>query len=172
MSTEDRRLAALREYHATRPAKTRNKLTEALDRIESGNTVVLKPGAKLTKTSLCLEAGVSIHTLLVRDKKTRRRRYDDLINRFDQLVIDNRGKEVRGDDRDQKIAELKGLNSAANQDKLNMALEIDRLGNEVLKANEEIARLSSLEEQNAELREEIRRMQAPSKLRVVSKKRR
>lgn len=169
MSVEDKRLAALREYHATRPVKTRNRLTEALDRIESGNTVVLKPGAKLTKTNVCLEAGVSIHTLLIKVKGTKKHRYADVLERYDRLVIAKRSNKESGDDKDEKIAELRALCSAANQDKLNMALEIDKLGMDLLKEKEEVVRLCSLEEQNAALREELRLTQASVKLRLVGK---
>ena len=41
MIVEDKRLAALRKHHAQRPVITRSKLMEALDRIESGRTVVI-----------------------------------------------------------------------------------------------------------------------------------
>lgn len=169
MNVEDKRLAALREYHAKRPGKTRNKLTEALDRIESGNTVVLKTGAKLTKTNLCLEAGVSIHTLLIKVKGTKRRRFAEVIKRYDRLVIARRGNKDPGDDKDEKIAELRALCSAANQDKQNMALEIDKLGMDLLKEREEVERLRSFEEQNAALREELRLTEGPVKLRLVGK---
>jgi hypothetical protein len=169
MSTEDKRLAALRKYHATRPTRTRNKLTEALDRIESGSTIILKPGDKLTKTNVCLEAGVSIHTLLTKDMETKKHRYADVLRRYDRLVIAKRRNKESGDDKDEKIAELRALYSAANQDKLNMALEIDNLGMELLKEREEVERLRSFEEQNASLREELRLAQGPVKLTVVGK---
>jgi hypothetical protein len=42
-----------------------------------------------------------------------------------------------------------------------MAREIDSLGMALLQKGEEVARLSALESQNAELREEIRLMQYP-----------
>lgn len=170
MSTEGRRLAALREYHRARPIATRNKLSEALDRIQHGKTVVLESGAKLTKTNLCIEAGVSLHTLLVKDKGTKKRRYADVIARFDKLVAAKRAANRSGDAKDEKIAELRAAYTSATEDNANMALEIDRLGMELLKEKEEVARLSSLEEQNAELREEIRRMQPPPGLRLASRK--
>lgn len=169
MSTEDRRLAALREYHAKRPEMTRSKLTEALDRMESGNTVVVRQGAKLNKANLCREAGVSIHTLLTKEVATGKRRYADVLERLERLTAARRGKDTSGDDKDAKIAELRALCQAATEDKVRMAREIDSLGMALLREKEEVARLSALEEQNAELREEIRLMQASTKLRLVGK---
>jgi hypothetical protein len=59
-----RKLAGLRRYHAERPAKTRLKLLEALDRMETGRTVVVDSGFKWSKTTLALEAGVNIKTVV------------------------------------------------------------------------------------------------------------
>ena len=131
MSTESKRLSALREYHAQRIVNTRTKLTEALDRIEADNTVVLEAGSKLTKTNLCLEAGVSIHTLLKKIGKTKRRRFADIISRLETLAK-KKGRKNTGDDKDEKIAELRGALRGAEADKLNMALEIDDIGMKLL----------------------------------------
>lgn len=169
MSTEDRRIAGLRAYHAQRPEKTRAKLTEALDRIESTNTAVIKPGARLTKANLCREAGVNIHTLNSKDAGTGERRYADVLGRFEKLTASKRKGDARGDDRDEKIAELRELYRGSEENKTKMAREIDRVGMELLRANEEIARLSALDRQNAELREEIRSMQSSGGLRLVGK---
>ena len=40
-ASANKKLAGLRRYHAARPARTRLKLLEALDRMESGHTVVV-----------------------------------------------------------------------------------------------------------------------------------
>lgn len=166
MTAEDKRLVALREYHTQRIVNTRVKLMEALDRMEAGNTVVLAHGAKPTKTNLCLEAGVSLHTLLKKLGKKKTRRYEDVLKRLETLAA----KAPRGngdDERDWKILELRQAVKALEADKANMALEINNLGLELLAAREEIEQLRALEEQNADLREEIRRMQEPAKLRLV-----
>ncbi len=168
MSAEDTRIAALRRYHAERMTRTRSKLAEALDRIEAGNTAVLNASAKLTKTNLCLEAGVSIHTLLTREPESGVLRYADIIERLEQLRRRRRTPKDSDDDRDAKIAELKEAYKVIVEEKLEMALEIDSLGMALLREREEVARLCSIEVQNAELREEIRRMQS-AKLQLVGK---
>lgn len=170
MSIEDRRVAALRQYHEQRPVATRSKLTEALDRMKAEKTVVLKKGAKWTKTNLCLEAGVNIHTLLSKDANTGKRRYEDVLKTFDKLIeTKRRPPSDRDDDKDAKIAELRAAYNTVVEEKEMMALQIDELGMELLKVKEEVERLLSLEEQNADLREEIRNMQASPSLRLVGK---
>ena len=169
MKPEDRRLLALREYHAKRPEATREKLMEALDRIEHGNTVVLSPSAKLNKTNLCLEAGVCVHTLLAKDRSTGNRRYADVLERLDKLVAEKRRARKSVDDRDEKISELRTACLSLTEDKSKMALEIDRIGMALLREKDEVARLSAVEAQNADLREEIRLMQASAALRLVGK---
>ena len=57
MKASAKKLAGLRRYHANRPVKTRLKLLEALDRMESGHTVVVGPEFKWSKTTLAREAG-------------------------------------------------------------------------------------------------------------------
>ena len=60
MKASDRKLAGLRRYHADRPAKTRLRLLEALDRMESGRTLVVSPDFKWCKATLAREAGVNV----------------------------------------------------------------------------------------------------------------
>ena len=64
MKTSEKKLAGLRRYHANRPVKTRLKLLEALDRMESGHTVVVGPEFNWSKTTLAREAGVNINTVV------------------------------------------------------------------------------------------------------------
>ena len=47
MKASAKKLAGLRRYHAERPVKTRLKLLEALDRMESGHTVVVGTGIQV-----------------------------------------------------------------------------------------------------------------------------
>ena len=56
MKTSEKKLVGLRRYHVNRPVKTRLKLLEALDRMESGHTVVVGPGFNWSKTVLAREA--------------------------------------------------------------------------------------------------------------------
>jgi chromosome segregation ATPase len=108
-----------------------------------------------------------LHTLLSVDPKNGERRYADVLQRIEKLQKPGGIKEPHGDDKDNKIAELREDIRSLSEDKVMMAREIDRLGMELLESKEEVARLSSLEVQNAELREEIRRMQDHSSLRLV-----
>ncbi len=64
MKTSEKKLVGLRRYHVNRPVKTRLKLLEALDRMESGHTVVVGPGFNWSKTVLAREADVNINTVV------------------------------------------------------------------------------------------------------------
>jgi hypothetical protein len=46
MKASEKKFVGLRRYHKSRPVKTRLKLLEALDRMESGCTVVVGHGYK------------------------------------------------------------------------------------------------------------------------------
>ena len=64
MKTSEKKLVGLRRYHVNRPVKTRLKLLEALDRMESGHTVVVGPGFNWSKMTLAREAGVNVNTVV------------------------------------------------------------------------------------------------------------
>jgi hypothetical protein len=158
MSKDDKRLAALREYHARRIIVTRKKLYEALDRIKSKTTVVIPPKSKLTQKNLALEAEVSESTLIDLDPITGVRRYADVLKCLKELRRDNTKIIIAQDDKEQKIEELRAELRLVREDKYNQALEIDRLGILLLSKTEEVERLEEVERQNAQLREEIRKM--------------
>lgn len=146
-----KRIAALRQYHATRPAKTREKLNEALDRMLAGTPVILDPKKlKLNKAGLAKEAGVSIHTLLKRESNGTLRFRDVLAS----LESCQRKKPVlrqTDDERDQKIAELRSMVVELKEDKLKLALELDRTALQLLKTNQEMVELR--QDHNEQLQE-------------------
>jgi len=154
-----RKLAGLRRYHAERPAKTRLKLLEALDRLETGRTVVVGSGFKWSKTTLALEAGVNVNTV-VRKLPGGQWAFAEINERFEELKRKRLRPAAGGDAREEKIAELRTeVERRKNQNRL-LALEIDRLGRQVLQERDRADRMAIYERQNASLREEIRRIQA------------
>jgi hypothetical protein len=154
-----RKLAGLRRYHAERPAKTRLKLLEALDRLETGRTVVVGSGFKWSKTTLAQEAGVNVNTV-VRKLPGGQWAFAEINERFEELKRKRLRPAAGGDAREEKIAELRTeVERRKNQNRL-LALEIDRLGRQVLQERDRADRMAIYERQNASLREEIRRIQA------------
>ena len=106
-ASANKKLAGLRRYHTARPARTRLKLLEALDRMESGHTVVVGSEFKWSKTTLALEAGVNVNTV-VRKLPGGQWVFPEINERFDQLK-GKRGRSTMGSDpREEKIAELRG----------------------------------------------------------------
>ena len=83
-ASANKKLVGLRRYHATRPVRTRLKLLEALDRMESGHTVVVGREFKWSKTTLALEAGVNVNTV-VRKLPGGQWVFPEINERFDQL---------------------------------------------------------------------------------------
>ena len=159
MKAGARKLAGLRRYHAERPAKTRLKLLEALDRLETGRTVVVGSGFKWSKTTLALEAGVNVNTV-VRKLPGGQWAFAEINERFEELKCKRLRPTADGDAREEKIAELRTeVERLKNQNRL-LALEIDRLGRQVLQERDRADRMAIYERQNASLREEIRRIQA------------
>jgi len=160
-----RRLAGLRRYHAERPAKTRLKLLEALDRLETGSTVVVGSGFNWSKTTLALEAGVNINTV-VRKLPGGQWAFPEINERFEELKSKRLQPAAGIDAREEKIAELRSeVERLKNQNRL-LALEIDRLGRQVLQERDRADRMAIYERQNASLREEIRRIQANTEVSV------
>jgi hypothetical protein len=154
-----KKLAGPRRYHAERPAKTRLKLLEALDRMETGRTVVVGSGFKWSKTTLALEAGVNINTV-VRKLPGGQFAFPEINERFDDLKRKRPRPALGGDAREEKIVELRGeVERLKDQNRL-LALEINRIGRQVLQEKDRADRMAIYERQNASLREEIRRIQA------------
>lgn len=165
MKASARKLAGLRRYHMERPAKTRLKLLEALNRMEAGRTVVAGLGFKWSKATLAQEAGVNINTV-VRKLPGGQWAFPEINERFEELKCKRLRPVADGDAREEKIAELRSeVERLKNQNRL-LALEIDRIGRQVLQERDRADRMAVYERQNASLREEIRRIQANDEIPV------
>ena len=165
MRASAKKLAGLLRYHAERPARTRLKLLEALDRMEAGRTVVVGSGFKWSKTTLALEAGVNVNTV-VRKLAAGQWAFPEINERFDELKCKRRRPAAGSDAREEKIAELRGeVERLKDQNRL-LALEINRIGRQILEEKDRADRMAIYERQNASLREEIRRIQANGEVQV------
>lgn len=150
--TSEKRIIALRRYHASRPIKTAEKLNEALDRMLAGKPVVLDPKKiKFNKAALAKEAGVSIHTLLKREPNGSLR-FGDVLTRLDSCQRKRPVLRPTEDERDQKITELRSMVAELTDDKLKLALELDRTALQLLESNQE---LKELREDNSEQLQEL-----------------
>ena len=156
-ASANKKLAGLRRYHAARPARTRLKLLEALDRMESGQTVVVGRESKWSKTTLAMEAGVNVNTV-VRKLPGGQWVFPEINERFDQLK-GKRTSTASTDPREEKIAELRSEVERLKDQKRLLALEVNRIGKQILQERERADRMAIYEQQNASLREEIRRIQ-------------
>ena len=106
MKASARKMAGLRRYHANRPVKTRLKLLEALDRMESGHTAVVGPEFKWSKTTLAREAAVNINTV-VRKLPNGQWAFPEINDRFEQLRKKRRQVVTGSDAKEEKIGELR-----------------------------------------------------------------
>ena len=154
----NKKLAGLRRYHAARRARTRLKLLEALDRMESGHTVVVGREFKWSKTTLALEAGVNVNTV-VRKLPGGQWAFPEINERFDQFKVKRNRSTTGSDLREEKIAELRSEVERLKDQKRLLALEVNRIGEQILQERDRADRMAIYEQQNASLREEIRRIQ-------------
>ena len=170
MKASVKKLAGLRRYHTERPIKTRLKLLEALDRMESGQKVVVGPEFKWSKTTLAREAGVNINTV-VRRRPSGIWAFPEINNRFEELRNKRRQLVNLSDTKEEKIAELRNEVERLREQNRLLALEINRMGQQVLEERERAERMAVYERQNASPREEISRIQAArrSPLKVVAR---
>ena len=165
-ASANKKLAGLRRYHAARPARTRLKLLEALDRMESGHTVVVGRGFKWSKTTLAMEACVNVNTV-VRKLPGGQWVFPEINERFDQLKGKRRST-TGSDPREEKIAELRSEVERLKDQKRLLALEVNRIGEQILQERERANRMAIYEQQNASLREEIRRIQGNGEIPLKS----
>ena len=158
MKLSARKLAGLRRYHADRPMKTRLKLLEALDRMESGHTVVVGPGFSWSKKTLALEAGININTV-VRKLPSGGWAFPEINARFEDLKQKRQRTVSASDLKEAKITDLRHVVGRLHERNRLLALEINRIGQQILQERERADRMAIYEQQNASLREEIRRFQ-------------
>jgi hypothetical protein len=164
MRVSEKKLAGLRRYQADRPVKTRLKLLQALDRMETGHTVVVGRGFKWTKTTLALEAGVNINTV-VRKQPGGEWAFPEINERFEEIKHKCKRVVIRSDLKDEKIAELRSeVEKLRKQNRL-LALEVNRVGRQVLEERERADRMAVYERQNTSLRDELSRSQAGGRAR-------
>jgi cell division protein FtsB len=170
MKASVKKLAGLRRYHAERPIKTRLKLLEALDRMESGQTVVVGSKFKWSKTTLAREAGVNINTV-VRKRSSGEWAFPEINSRFEELRNKRRQVVTLCDTREEKLAELRNEVEKLREHNRLLALEINRIGQQILAERERAERMAVYERQNTSLREEISRIQDGGRdsLRVVTR---
>lgn len=157
MKAPDKKLVGLRRYHMSRPVKTRLKLLEALDRMESGQTVIVGPRFCWSKTTLAREAGVNINTL-VRKLPNGEWAFPEINQRFDSIKDKRQPVASDSDPQDAKIAELRSEIDRLRDQNRQLALEVNRMGRQVLEERDRADRMSIYERQNVSLREEINRM--------------
>ncbi len=158
MKVAAKKMAGLRRYHTERSVKTRLKLLEALDRMESGHTVVVRREYRWTKTTLAREAGVNINTV-VRKLPSGEWMFPEINGRFEELRNKRRQVVTDSNAKEEKIAELRNEVERLREQNRLLALEINRIGQQILVERERAERMAVYERQNASLREEISRIQ-------------
>lgn len=159
MKASVKKLAGLRRYHLNRPIKTRLKLLEALDRMESGRTIVVGPEFRWSKATLAREAGVNVNTV-VRKCPDGTWAFPEINERFEQIKQKGQRAPAGADPKDEKINELRNEVQRLGEQNRLLALEVNRIGRQVLDEMERADRMAAYERQNASLREEIIRIQA------------
>ena len=170
MKVAAKKMAGLRRYHTERPVKTRLKLLEALDRMESGHTVVVRREYRWRKTTLAREAGVNINTV-VRKLPSGEWVFPEINDRFEELRNKRRQMVTVSEAKEEKIAELRNEVERWREQNRLLALEINRIGQQILEERERAERMAVYERQNASLREEISRIQGSggTPLKVVAR---
>lgn len=157
MKAPEKKLVGLRRYHKSRPVKTRLKLLEALDRMESGCTVVVGQEYKWSKATLAREAGVNVNTVVRKLRGGGGWAFPEINERFEKLK--EKRHPVASDPRDAKITELRTEAERLRRQNRQLALEVNRIGRQILEERDRADRMSIYERQNTSLREEISRIQ-------------
>lgn len=156
MNISDNRLAGLRRYHADRPARTRAKLLQALDRMERDQTFVVGPGFKWSKATLAREAGININTI-VRKMPGGAWAFPEVNVRFEDLRRRRRRAATAIDSRERTIIELRREMKELREQNRRLAIEVNHLGHQILQERDRADRMAVYEKQNAQLRAEINR---------------
>jgi len=157
MRTLNRRVAALRRYQLDRTARTRSKLLHALDRMENGKTCVIAPGFAWTKVSLAQEAGVNINTV-VRKISAGGWAFPDVNDRFEKLKRERSRSVTVSNVKDQAVVELRCEVQDLRKENRRLALEVNRIGRQIIDERNRADRMKEYERQNTSLREEINRI--------------
>jgi predicted RNase H-like nuclease (RuvC/YqgF family) len=130
----------------------------------------LGPDLTGSKTTLALEAGVNINTV-VRKLPDGGWVFPEINERFEELKQKRQRAASGSDLKEQKITELRNEVDRLREQNRLLALEINHIGRQVLEERERADRMAVYERQNASLREEITRIQASGRapLNVVGK---
>jgi hypothetical protein len=139
--------------------------------MESGQTVVVGPQFKWSKTTLAREAGVNINTV-VRKLPGGEWAFPEINDRFEALRNKRRVTVTSFDAKDEKIGELRSeLEKIRAQNRL-LALEINHIGQQILEERARAERMAAYERQNVALRKEISRLEAAghAPLKVVARR--
>jgi hypothetical protein len=148
------KLVGLRRYQAGRPVQTQTKLLEALERMKSGRTLVVKPGFSWSKTTLAREAGVNINTV-VRKLPSGEWAFPEVNQSFERLKQKLLRATAATDMEEKRAADLLREVKELREQNRQLALEVNRLGRLILHERDRADRMTVYEKQNISLREEI-----------------
>jgi hypothetical protein len=150
------KLVGLRRYQAGRPVQTQTKLLEALERMKSGRTLVVKPGFSWSKATLAREASVNINTV-VKKLPGGEWVFPEVNERFERHKRKHLRKREASDKGEKKIATVLSEVMELRKQNRQLTLEVNRLGRLILAERDRADRMVVYEKQNISLREEISR---------------
>ena len=150
------KLVGLRRYQAGRPVQTQTKLLEALERMKSGRTLVVKPGFSWSKATLAREALVNINTV-VKKLPGGEWVFPEVNERFERHKRKHLRKREASDKGEKKIATVLSEVMELRKQNRQLTLEVNRLGRLILAEQDRADRMVVYEKQNISLREEISR---------------
>jgi hypothetical protein len=150
------KLDGLLRYQAGRPVQTQAKLLEALQRMKSGRTLVVKPGFSWSKATLAREASVNINTV-VKKLPGGEWVFPEVNERFERHKRKHLQKREASDKGEKKIATVLSEVMELRKQNRQLTLEVNRLGRLILAERDRADRMVVYEKQNISLREEISR---------------
>jgi hypothetical protein len=164
------KLVGLRRYQAGRPVQTQTKLLEALERMKSGRTLVVKPGFSWSKATLAREALVNINTV-VKKLPGGEWVFPEVNERFERHKRKHLRKREASDKGEKKIATVLSEVMELRKQNRQLTIEVNRLGRLILAERDRADRMVVYEKQNISLREEISRNQRRDGRKEASTKR-
>jgi len=150
------KLVGLRRYQAGRPVQTQTKLLEALERMKSARTLVVKRGFSWSKATLAREASVNINTV-VKKLPGGEWVFPEVNERFERHKRKHLRKREASDKGEKKIATVLSEVMELRKQNRQLTLEVNRLGRLILAERDRADRMIVYEKQNISLREEISR---------------
>ena len=150
---EDKRLDGLRAYHAQRERDTELKLNQALLRLKAQQTGQDGKRSVISKVMLAMAADVNVNTVV---KKVNGAWKFASVNL--ELEAWNRTVDVastRADEKNVRIRQLRRALAEQTDANRQLLLSVKAMGDEVLRANEEVRKLMFLRGDNERLRAEL-----------------